>query len=219
MAWSWASDDGFDDVLVEPFMPDGAVVALDVGVLLRLAGLDVLDGDAPARSPDQQLATDVIRAVVDPCGAGLAAPLDVGGGSENGLGDRFPDEWVKASDHALGGQVKVHFDPQPFAIEVVEHVQQPKRPSFTEAIRHEVHRPGHARGLRHRQRVGFVPLQPLVGLDPQVQLQLAVDAIDALVVPRMPHVAQVQETQAKPPSLPGIGQPNQQIGDLFVLGL
>jgi hypothetical protein len=49
--------DAFDDVLVEPFMPDGAVVALDVGVLLRLSGLDVLDGDAPFFSPDQQFAT------------------------------------------------------------------------------------------------------------------------------------------------------------------
>ena len=57
-------------------MPDGAVVALDVGVLLRLAGLDVLDGDAPPRSPYQQLATDVFRAVINPNGAWLAAPLD-----------------------------------------------------------------------------------------------------------------------------------------------
>jgi hypothetical protein len=32
--------DGFDDVLIEPFMQDGAVVALDVGVLLRQSGLE-----------------------------------------------------------------------------------------------------------------------------------------------------------------------------------
>ncbi len=38
--------DGFDDVLVEPFIPDGSVVSLDVGVLLGLAGLDVLDRNA-----------------------------------------------------------------------------------------------------------------------------------------------------------------------------
>ena len=38
--------DGFDDILVEPFVPDRAVVALDVGVLLGLTGLDVLDRDA-----------------------------------------------------------------------------------------------------------------------------------------------------------------------------
>ena len=51
--------DGFDDVLVEPFMPDGAVVALDLGVLLELAGLDVLDGNPLTRSPFHQFATDV----------------------------------------------------------------------------------------------------------------------------------------------------------------
>jgi hypothetical protein len=36
--------DAFDDVLVEPLLPDSAVVTLDIGVLLRLAGLDMLDG-------------------------------------------------------------------------------------------------------------------------------------------------------------------------------
>jgi hypothetical protein len=65
--------DAFDDVLVEPFMPDGAAVALDVGVLLRLAGLD---GDAPFLGPYHELATDVFRAVVEPDGAGPSPPLN-----------------------------------------------------------------------------------------------------------------------------------------------
>ena len=69
--------DGFDDVLVQPFVSDGAVVTLDIDVLLRLAGLDVLDGDAPLFGPDQQLATDVFRAVVDPYRPWLPAPFDV----------------------------------------------------------------------------------------------------------------------------------------------
>ena len=43
-------------------MSDRAVVTLDVGVLLGLAGLDVLDRDATFLSLDQQLATDVFRA-------------------------------------------------------------------------------------------------------------------------------------------------------------
>ena len=51
--------DGFDDVLVAPFMPDSAVVALDIGVLLGLSGLDVLDGDALFLGPDQQLFDDL----------------------------------------------------------------------------------------------------------------------------------------------------------------
>jgi hypothetical protein len=40
-------------------MPDCAVVALDVGVLLRLSGLDVLDVNVLFLSPFQQLATDI----------------------------------------------------------------------------------------------------------------------------------------------------------------
>jgi hypothetical protein len=56
--------DGFDDVLIEPFVPDGAVVALDIGVLLRLAGLDMPNADASPRCPFQQFAADVFRAVV-----------------------------------------------------------------------------------------------------------------------------------------------------------
>ena len=36
--------------------------------------------------------------------------------------------------------------PKPFAVDVVEHVQQPKCATITEAIRHEVHGPGHVGG-------------------------------------------------------------------------
>ena len=68
--------DCFDDVSVKPFMPDRRVVALDMGVLLGLAGLDVLDRYAPFLGPDQQLAIDVFRAVVDPDCLRGATPFD-----------------------------------------------------------------------------------------------------------------------------------------------
>jgi hypothetical protein len=35
--------DCFDDVLVEPFIPNSSVIALDIGILLRLARLDILE--------------------------------------------------------------------------------------------------------------------------------------------------------------------------------
>ncbi len=47
----------------KPLMPDGAVVALDVGVLLRLARLDVRQGDAIFLSPLQLDMADVFRPV------------------------------------------------------------------------------------------------------------------------------------------------------------
>lgn len=162
--------DGFNDVLVEPFVPNGAVVSLDVGVLLRLAGMDVLDRDALFLSPDQQLATDVFRAVVDPYGAGFSA--------------LFNDP-IKAPYHPFGWQREVDLDAQALAVEVIKHVQQSKRTAITEAICHEAHRPGHVGCLGHRQHIRFVPLQPLAGLGPQVQLQGAIDPIDAFMVPRM----------------------------------
>ena len=85
----------------------------------------------------------------------------------------------------LAGSGKVDLDPQPFAVQVVQHVQQPERPSITQPVGHEVHRPGDVRVLRHRQRIWFVPFQSLTRFDPQIQLQPAIDAVDAFVVPRM----------------------------------
>ena len=75
--------------------------------------------------------------------------------------------------------------PKALAVEVIQHVQQPQHTAITEAICHEVHRPSHVGCLGHHQRVGFVPLKPLAGFDPQVQFQLAVDSIDPLMVPRV----------------------------------
>jgi len=153
----------FDDVLIQPFVPDSAVVTLDAGVLLRLSGLDVKDGNPLFLSPFHQLSADVFRPVVGSCRAGFAAPFD---------------DAVKASDHAFRWQRKIDLDAQTLAVKIVQHVQEPKRPTVPEAIRHEVHRPHHVRRFWHRQRIGFIPLQPSAGLDPQVQLKLAVNPPD-----------------------------------------
>lgn len=57
-------------------MPDGAVVSLDIGVLLRLSGLNAAQGNAPLRGPYRQCCADVFWTVVDPDGHGRAAPFD-----------------------------------------------------------------------------------------------------------------------------------------------
>ena len=43
--------DGFDNVMVKPFVPDGSVLAFDTCVLLRLAGVDVQDMTCPPVIP------------------------------------------------------------------------------------------------------------------------------------------------------------------------
>lgn len=51
-------------ILGQPFVANRSVEALDVGVLLRFAWLDVLDANAPAAGPVQQRGTDVLGPVV-----------------------------------------------------------------------------------------------------------------------------------------------------------
>ena len=67
---------GFNDVLVQPFVPDRAVVAFDIGVLLGLTGLDMLQADVLFPGPAFQLFADVFQAVIDPDGTGFAPPFD-----------------------------------------------------------------------------------------------------------------------------------------------
>ena len=57
--------DGFVDVLIKPSMPDGAVLALDTGALLRLAGLDVPNADASPRRRVQQLARKAMLSIAE----------------------------------------------------------------------------------------------------------------------------------------------------------
>ena len=66
------------------------------------------DGNPMFLGPSHQLFTGVFLAIVDSFGARRALP---------------PDDPIKAPDHALGGQGKVDLNAQPFAVEVVQHVQ------------------------------------------------------------------------------------------------
>jgi hypothetical protein len=68
--------DAFNDMLVEPFMADRSVVALNVSVLLRLARLDVPDADLALFRPGQQLAADIFRTVINANARRRAPPFD-----------------------------------------------------------------------------------------------------------------------------------------------
>jgi hypothetical protein len=72
--------------------------------------------------------------------------------------------------------------------------------------------------LWHRQLVRLRPFQPLSGPDTQVQLQLTVNPVHALVVPsKALHVAQIQKAQAKASSLAVGRQTHQPFHDLGAL--
>lgn len=102
---------------------DGAAVAIDLGVLLRLAPVDVLDADAGPLGPTQLCAADVLRAVVAADRSGLAAPL----------GDPF-----ERPDHARRGQGEVGSHSKVLPAEVVDHVERAEAVPVAELVVHEV---------------------------------------------------------------------------------
>jgi hypothetical protein len=95
--------DGLKDVLTEQFMPDGAITALAIGALLRLAWMDMPKADPLRLSSFQQRAADVFHAVVHTNGAWSAALFD---------------DPVQAADDPLGRQRKVDLDAPPLVFEV-----------------------------------------------------------------------------------------------------
>ena len=153
----------------------------DHGSMQRLSGLDMLDDNPLFPGPFQQLSADVFRATIDSYGARFAAPFD---------------NPVSAPNHSFGGQGEIDTDAKPFAVEIIQHVQQtepatircpamvcPQTMRGARPVRHEVHRPGHVRSIWHRQGVGFGPFQPFAGLVTKVQFQLAVNPVNPFVVP------------------------------------
>jgi hypothetical protein len=68
--------DGFDNVLIQPFMPSRSILAFIIRILLWLSRLDMLDRDVVLFSPLQQLAAHVFRSVINPNAFWSSQPLD-----------------------------------------------------------------------------------------------------------------------------------------------
>lgn len=81
---------------------------------------------------------------------------------------------------------------------MIQHIQNSKLPAILQAVCHEVHQPDHVRLIRNGQRIGFIPLQALPWLDPQVSFYLVEYPLDPFVILQMPpDLAQVKEAQAE----------------------
>lgn len=85
---------------------------------------------------------------------------------------------------------------------------------------HEVPQPDFIDALRHSQGLVLLAHQAFAGLYAQVQFQLVINALKALMVPaEILDVAKIQVAQAKSPVAMVVCQPNQPIGDDFILSV
>ena len=156
------------EMVRKPVVADGPVVTLHVGVLLGLAWLDEIDADSTAGGPCQRHGADVLRAVVAADRVRFATQFD---------------NPVQRPDDAFGWQREIYLDSQAFTIEVVDDVEQADAASVGKLVMHEVHRPALVDRSRHRQWLRLLAYQAVARLDPQIQLELPINPVDALVIP------------------------------------
>ena len=149
--------------------------------------------------------TDVLRAVVTADHAGLTPP---------------GDDLLESPDHSLRGQGKVNLNAQRLPVEVIDHIEKPETPAVLELVMHEIHRPDFIDGMRHAQSLGLITYQPLARLDTQIEFQLPIDPVDALVIPfEALDVAKVQVAQTEAPIAVVVGQAQQPVGNELVVGV
>ena len=166
-------------------------------------GLDIFQRVTLLLRPTHQRPTDIFRTVVDTDCERLSAPLD---------------KPVKRTDDTLGRQRKVHLDPKTLSVEFVQDVEKTECATIFKTVSHAVHRPYQVRFFWKGQLVWLLSFEPLAWLDPQIHLQLSVDAINTFVVPAVtPHLPQVEELKAKATGLPRQRQSGEQLGDPLVL--
>lgn len=134
--------DVLKQVLTQPVVAHSTIVSLHVGVLLRLARLDVVDTNPVLLRSDLQAMADILRTVVATYGFRLAAPFH---------------DLLQYPDDSLGRQREVRFDGQAIPVEVIDHVQQATTSPIVLQVVHVVHGQRLACDLGLDQRNRFLP--------------------------------------------------------------
>ena len=120
--------------LVQPVVANRPVVTFNIGILLWLAWLDMIDTDILPLCPGKQYCTDVLRTVVTPNRSRLSSPL-------NDLLQRANDPFSR--------QREIHLNAQSLTIEIVDDIEQSIGTTILQAVVHEVHRPNLIDVVRH----------------------------------------------------------------------
>ncbi|MNG23722.1 hypothetical protein D3C85_1639290 [compost metagenome] len=84
-----------EQVMSQPVVAHCPVKPFDIGILLRVTGLDIVQPDVLLSGPFLELLTDIFRTVITADGGRFATP-------------RY--HLLQCSLHPRGGQRKIHFD-------------------------------------------------------------------------------------------------------------
>ena len=122
---------------------------------MRVTGLNELKMDTALFGPVERHLADVLRTVVTANHRRQPSP---------------PDQLIERSDDLLQRRREIDFDSQRFAVEIVQHIEQPNRSAVVEPVVHEVHRPHFVDAARHGQRLRLLAHQALARFDAHTNL-------------------------------------------------
>ena len=126
--------DAFDDRVVQPFVPNRAVAARHIAVLLRVSGWDVpgfspsvtLEGNPLIFGSFSQLFSKVCGAIGDPCGFWLAAPFVAAVQTADNTLCCCEKGRKTVRDIGLLTIEEVNLDARSRAVAIIRHGQQPE---------------------------------------------------------------------------------------------
>ena len=95
----------------QPVIAYRSVVALDVGILLRVARLNKIQSDASFLGPCSELCADKFGAVIASYSLRLSTPFN---------------DLVQRAYHTFSRQRQINFHTWGFAVEVVNQIENPK---------------------------------------------------------------------------------------------
>ncbi len=165
-----------EPVLVETFVPEAAVEALNVGILRRTAWLNQHVFDLVHLCPCQKGSGRKLGAVVGSDGPWVAAELR---------------RLVKQTCDVARTHAKVHRDLHALATEIIDHRQAFDPSPCGQTVAHEIHAPGLIDRLGRYQRYPLSEATRL-GFAPYGQSGNAVEPVDAFVIdPRLRRTQQI----------------------------
>lgn len=173
----------FKDIHIEDRLPIGPVESFDESVLHRAAGADEFEFDLVPLGPIGHCDRGELRSVVEPQTLRQSSHL----------GDA-----VEHTDDTAASQVEIDLDREALPPMIVDHVERAEPASVAQRIRHEVSRPALVRILGNRERIGIPPRDPTLELAAFVELHLAIDTINALMVPPVPGLTKQIVELAEP---------------------
>ncbi len=182
-----------EPVLVQALVAEAAVETLNVGILIRLAGLDEVQPNAVGVSPRVERSADELGPIVRDQDCRRPARLDE---SLEDLDDPPP---------ADGG---VHFDGQAGPREIIHHGQQANPAAILQGVEQEVQRPALVDPAWDRQRCPADDAAPTAAT-PHREPLLAIQAVDPFEIYAIALAAE-QDVEPAIPKAPAFGGQNAQ---------